>query len=187
MTARQLRFIDEYLIDLNATQAAIRAGYSKKVANREGSRLLSKADIQAAIQAKKKHREKRTEITCDKVVSELAYIGFSDARKLFDSKGRLKPITDWDDATAAAVASVEVSDGPLGVKVTKLRLWDKKGGLELLGRHLGLFEQTINLKGKIDMPSQVNVAALTNDQLRSIQESLAPVLAAGPRSSEVET
>ncbi len=79
LTAKQQRFVDEYLIDLNATQAAIRAGYSEKTAFSIGTENLRKPLIQKAIQQRKQAREQRTEITQDRVIQELAAIGFARA------------------------------------------------------------------------------------------------------------
>lgn len=113
LTAKQERFCREYIIDLNATQAAIRAGYSKKTANRIASENLSKLDIQKKIQELQQERAERTEITQDKVLKELAGIGFA-------------PITKG-----------------------KIRAADKTKALELLGRHLGIFTDKLQIEGDI--------------------------------------
>jgi phage terminase small subunit len=156
LTAKQQRFVDEYLIDLNATQAAIRAGYSKKTARQIADQNLSKLDIKAALEKRMQSRSARTEITQDMVLRELAKIGFSDIRKVVrwgetqvrmvdgedDAPGDMVPYhglalidsTEVDDSTAAAIA--EVSQGRDGLKV---KLHDKKGALVDIGRHLGMF------------------------------------------------
>lgn len=156
LTAKQQRFVDEYLIDLNATQAAIRAGYSQKTARSISNENLTKPDIQAAIEKGMKARSGRVEITQDMVLRELAKIGFSDIRKVVrwgETKVRivdgeddgpedmvlyhglaLIDSTEIDDATAGAIA--EVSQGKEGLKV---KLHDKKGALVDIGRHLGMF------------------------------------------------
>lgn len=156
LTAKQQRFVDEYLIDLNATQAAARAGYSKKTANEQGSRLLANVSVSAAIHQRMNERSGRVEITQDMVLRELAKIGFSDIRKVVrwgetqvrmvdGDEGEAEEMvpyhglalidsTDVDDATAAAIA--EVSQGRDGLKV---KLHDKKGALVDIGRHLGMF------------------------------------------------
>ncbi|AZD93032.1 MULTISPECIES: terminase small subunit [Pseudomonas] len=156
LTAKQQRFVDEYLIDLNATQAAIRAGFSAKTARQAGNRLLTNVDIQQAIQAGMEARSGRVAITQDMVLRELAKIGFSDIRKVVrwgetmvrmadaEDEGAegmvpyhglaLIDSTDVDDDTAAAIA--EVSQGRDGLKV---KLHDKKGALVDIGRHLGMF------------------------------------------------
>lgn len=156
LTAKQQRFVDEYLIDLNATQAAIRAGYSKKTAQVQSARLLSNVMVSAEVARGMESRAARTGITQDMVLRELAKIGFSDIRKVVrwgetmvrmvdgeeECAEDLVPYhglalidsTEIDDDTAAAIA--EVSQGRDGLKV---KLHDKKGALVDIGRHLGMF------------------------------------------------
>ncbi|MGQ7956500.1 terminase small subunit [Pseudomonas sp. SP16.1] len=155
LTPKQRRFVDEYLIDLNATQAAIRAKYSAKTAASQGERLLRNVEVRRAIAKRMKDREKRTEITQDMVLRELAKIGFSDIRKVVrwgetmvrvvdaEEEGEdlvpyhglaLIDSTEVDDDTAAAIA--EVSQGREGLKV---KFHDKKGALVEIARHLGMF------------------------------------------------
>lgn len=145
LTPKQKLFVQEYLVDLNATAAAIRAGYSKKTANRIASENLSKPDIQAAIQEAMQDREKRTEITQDMVIRELAKLGFFDIRKLFDENGKPFDISKLDDDTAAALVGLDVqdvadSDGNYIGFLKKYKMADKIKALELLGRHLGAWE-----------------------------------------------
>lgn len=144
---KQKRFAQEYLIDLNATQAAIRAGYSEKTAKSQGNRLLTNADVATAIQRAKAKREKRTEITQDRVLQELARIGFSDIRNavafggtITDDEGEahgvqvaLKPSAEMDEETAAAISEVSLTGQ--GVKV---KMHDKLSALDKLARHLGM-------------------------------------------------
>jgi phage terminase small subunit len=148
LTAKQERFVAEYLIDLNATQAAIRAGYSEKTANEQGSRLLANVKIAAAVAEAQAKRSQRTQITQDMVLAELAKIGFSDLRRVLTSTGNLSGPQDWDDSTAGAIASVEIVTRPGGVDengerevehVAKIKTWDKLSALEKLGKHLGMF------------------------------------------------
>ncbi len=153
LTPKQKRFVDEYLVDLNATQAAIRAKYSAKTAASIGEENLRKPEIAEAIHQRMKDREKRTEITQDMVLRELAKIGFSDIRKAVKwgetelrvsegEEGDLMPYhglalvgsDQIDDDTAAAIA--EVSEGREGLKV---KFHDKKGALVEIARHLGMF------------------------------------------------
>lgn len=150
LNAKQQRFVEEYLIDLNATQAAIRAGYSAKTAHSHGSRLLNDVEIAAAISSAKMERAERTGITQDRVLDELAKIGFSDLRKMMTSGGALRLPDDWDDETAGAISSIEVITRPDGEQdaegrraveaVHKIRAWDKISALEKIGKHLGMFE-----------------------------------------------
>jgi len=161
LTSKQRRFVDEYLVDLNATQAAIRAKYSPRTARQIGEENMTKPAIQAAIARRMKDREARTEITQDKVLRELAKIGFSDIRKIVKwgetelriadgDEGGLMPYhglalvgsDEVDDDTAAAIA--EVSQSRDGLKV---KLHDKKGALVDMARHLGMF----TAKGHADL------------------------------------
>lgn len=108
LTHRQQRFVDEYLIDLNATQAAIRAGYSEKTAYSMGQRLLKNVEIQAAIQKAMQKRSQRVDITADRVLTELAKLAFFDIRKLLDDEGKPISMQNLDDETAAAIAGLDL-------------------------------------------------------------------------------
>lgn len=148
LTAKQARFVEEYLVDLNATQAAIRAGYSAKTAHTIGHENLSKPEIAAAISTAQQARSQRTQITQERVLEELAKIGFSDIRKMF-SGGSLRSVDNLDDETAGAISSIEViskpgppdDEGNREVElVHKVKMWDKIAALEKIGRHLGMFD-----------------------------------------------
>ena len=163
LTAKQQRFVEEYLVDMNATQAAIRAGYSEKTAEQQGWRLLSNVKVAASISDAQSTRSDRTEITQDRVLQELAKIGFADIRKAVawgrspvDTEAEeaqpnglgifpveLMPSSQMDDDTAAAVS--EVSLTAQGVKI---KLHDKLGALEKIGKHLGMFPSKVELTGK---------------------------------------
>lgn len=150
LTAKQARFVEEYLIDLNATQASIRAGYSQRTARQAGTENLAKPVIAEAIAAAKAERSERTNITQDRVLAELAKIGFSDLRKVLTTTGGLISPLDWDDETAGAISSLEVvvrHDGTtddegnrIPEHVHKIKAWDKLSALEKLGKHLGMFD-----------------------------------------------
>ena len=150
---KQARFVEEYLIDLNATKAAERAGYSEKTAYSQGQRLLKHAEIQALITQKRLELAAKCDVSSERVVREVAALAFSDVRKLLNDDGSMKQISELDDVTAAAVSSVEVSeivaeDGTRFGIVKKIRLWDKNSAQERLCKHLGLFEQ--DNKRKVD-------------------------------------
>jgi phage terminase small subunit len=144
---KQRRFALEFIVDLNGTQAAIRAGYSEKTARAIAQELVTKAEVVAAIQAAMDERAKRTNVTADRVILEAARIGFSDLRKLFAVDGSLLPVDQWPDDVAAAVASVEVDElfegrGEERTQIgftRKVKMWDKVKSLDLLGRHLKLW------------------------------------------------
>lgn len=176
LNAKQRRFVDEYLVDLNATQAAIRAGYSAKTAGQIGERLLKKVEVQQALTERMKAREKRTEITQDKVLAELAKIGFSDIRKAVkwgdgiavkDSESGAVEIVNGvaligseqiDEATAASIS--EVSQTAQGLKI---KMHDKRAALVDIGRHLGMFKDKVEVTGKDGGPIQQ--AMVTPEQL----------------------
>lgn len=156
---RQQRFVEEYLIDLNATRAAIRAGYAPAAAQEQGSRLLSNAMVAAAIARAKAARAQRVAITADRVLQEIARLAFSDQRRLFNEDGNLKRPHELDDDTAAAVASIEIVTTERGEgaveHVAKIKTWDKTKALDQLARHLGLFNDKLELSGKVDLAAVV--------------------------------
>jgi len=159
LTPKQAAFVREYLVDLNATQAAIRAGYSAKTASRIGPELLGKTCVQDAIAVGIKARSERVEITADQVLKEYARIALFDPRKLFGADGALLAIIDIDDDTAAAIAGIEVmsvgnADG-VG-KVIKIRLASKVAALDSVARHLGMFaKDSLNVNFSTDLAERV--------------------------------
>lgn len=162
LSPKQKRFVEEYLIDLNATQAAIRAGYSPKRADSIGHENLRKPEIQKAVESKMNERSKRVEITADNVLREIARLGFSDPRKLFDENGNLKPIHELDDDIAAAVAGIDVvvrGDGENALQVRKIKFWDKNNALEKLGKHLRLWTERHEHTGKDGGPIEMILTA----------------------------
>ena len=146
MTKKQKRFIEEYLIDLNATQAAIRAGYSPDTAKSIGSENLTKPDIQARIAKAMAERSKRTGVNADRVVTELAKIAFVNASDVIDADtATLRPDASPDDT--AAIHSVKVKTfGEDGLE-REIKMADKLKALELLGKHLGMFKDKVEVSG----------------------------------------
>ncbi len=147
LTDKQSCFIKEYLIDLNGTQAALRAGYSKNTAKQIATENLAKPIIRAAIQKEMDKRAVRTEITQDRVLQELATIGFLDIRRAFDDEGNIIPIKDMPEDVARAIGGldyIEFGDELKGV-TSKIKLIDKKGSLELMGRHLKMFTDKVEV------------------------------------------
>ena len=115
LTPKQTRFVQEYLLDLNATQAAIRAGYSVKTAGSVGHEILKKPEIQAAIHAAMKARSERTEIDADWVLKRLARDATADLADLYTDTGVLKPVHEWPMAwrtgLVAGIETVQERDG----------------------------------------------------------------------------
>lgn len=160
LTPKQERFTQEYLIDLNATQAAIRAGYSERTANEQGARLLANVSVRSAIEAAKAARAERTHITQDRVLQELARIAFFDLRTLYREDGSLKAMNELDDDAAAVLAGVDVVEtkgnaamgGEDGLRhipefVKKVKIPDKVGALGLAMRHLGMLKDKQEITG----------------------------------------
>ena len=160
LNAKQQRFADEYLVDRNATQAAIRAGYSAKTAGSQGQRFLKAPEIRAAIEIGEAERKKRTEITADWVLHRLKMLADGDIRRLYDANGELLNPADLDDETAYAVASVEVVTEQKGRGIVehtaKMKLSDKRAALVDIGRHLGMF------KDKVDVEHSGGVTVILN-------------------------
>lgn len=151
-------FINEYMVDHNGKQAAIRAGYSPKTAEVQASRLLRNAKVRAAVDEAETKQAERLELKSDGVLTELKKLAFSDIRTIFGPNGTILPIHEWPDAIAAAVSSVEVvttrvpGSDPIEYEYTsKFRLWDKKGALELLGKNLRLWNENKELADAITL------------------------------------
>ena len=149
LTDKQARFVDEYLVDLNATQAAIRAGYSAKTAGQIGEQNLKKLEIQKAIRERQEVLKMKTEITQEWVVERYRRIVEGcDKRLFFNDDGSVKPPSQWSAEMGLAVAGFEVQelgDEGLAVSVSKLRFQDAKAALDSLARHLGMFKDKVEV------------------------------------------
>lgn len=155
LNPKQQRFVAEYLVDLNATQAAIRAGYSAKGARVNGPRLLSNAVVAAAIQERQAKRIGKLELTADAVLGELLRIAKADIAEAFEEDGNLRKLSEIPEDVRRAVAGIEIDDrwegrGEEAVRYTvkKLKFWDKNRALELLAKNLGLLVEKHEHTGK---------------------------------------
>lgn len=180
LTPKQQRFSAEYLVDLNATQAARRAGYSPKTSADIGRQLLRKAPVAERIQAAMAERSARTNVTQDRVLQEVARLAFLDIRKAFNLNGTLKPLHEMDDDTAAALAgldAIELSEdgSPVG-SIKKLKLADKKGALELLMRHMGMLNDKMRMQGDAENPLTLLI--------KEIQGNAMPVVPNPPKDDD---
>lgn len=152
LNEKQIKFCKEYLIDLNATQAAIRTGYSAKTANRIASKLLSKVDIQKKLTELRGKIAEETQITPAVILGELLRLAKADISQAFDDKGNLKPIHEIPEDVRRAISSVEIFEEFSGSGKTreyigqtkKLKFWDKTKSLELLGKHLAIFTEKVD-------------------------------------------
>ena len=151
MTEKQKRFCDEYLIDLNATQAAIRAGYSPASANSVGSENLAKPDIRARIDTEIAERSRRTGVNADRVVQELAKIAFVKATDIIDpNTATVRDSATEEDKACIAAVKFKSSSGESSDSVEReIRMCDKLKALELLGKHLGMFTDKVNVSGNV--------------------------------------
>lgn len=158
MTPKQEQFVREYLLDLNATQAAIRAGYSERTANEQGARLLANASVKAAIEAAKVERSEETKIDAAWVLKRLADEAMADIADLYDDAGELLPVHEWPLIwRQGLVQGIEVEELFEGYgkertqigHVRKVKLSDRIRRLELIGKHIGVkaFEEQVNVTG----------------------------------------
>src|SRR5271163_476374 len=143
LNRKQARFIEEFIVDLNGKQAAIRAGYSPKTAEVQASRLLSYTKVLVALEDAIQARSKRTEVTADRVITEYARIAFSNIRDYWPKKGETIDLQRLDQDRTAAVEEIikdEFVDQAGTVhRRTRVKLHDKKAALDSLARHLGMF------------------------------------------------
>jgi len=150
VTDKQKRFCEEYLIDLNATQAAIRAGYSPKTAKDIGAENLAKPNIRARIDEALAARSCRTGVNADRVIRELARIAFVNPPNVVDTKNAtvLEGASE-DDTAAIASVKVKIVQGDFDSVEREVKFADKLKALELLGKHLGMFTENINLTADV--------------------------------------
>lgn len=147
LTPKQARFVAEYLVDCNATAAAIRAGYSKRTADRIGPELLGKTWVAEAVHAAMQRRAEAVGVSADLVVRELARVAFVDPRKVFTFGPTGVSLVDSEtltDDVAATVAEASQSISAEGGSI-RVKLHDKLKALELLGRHLGMWNDKLDL------------------------------------------
>lgn len=164
---RQAAFVREYLVDLNGTQAAIRAGFSKRGASVTAARLLAKPKISEAISEARQRREQRIEIRAEDVLLELKRLATVDLGQAFDVNGRLLPIREMPEDVRRAIASVDVFEewGPDGGaqlgELRRVKFWDKTKALESLGKHLRLFTERLEHSGPDGAPITIEIRKYT--------------------------
>ena len=147
----------EYLVDLNATQAAIRCGYSAKTARVQGSRLMTNAAIAAAVAAGQAKQLGTAELSAARVLEEYRRLAFADTRGFFNEAGNLKAISELTAEQGAQLAGIEViiKNAKAGDGVTdeihKIKLWDKTKALDSLAKHFGLLKETVDVQGGLEI------------------------------------
>lgn len=143
LNKKQKRFVEEYLIDLNATQAAIRAGYSPKTAKEIGSENLTKPNIKSEIDKAIAERSKRTGINADRILQELGKLGFINIADVVDLEtGKIKDSATEEDL--ACIQSIKIKPTEWGTE-REVKFYDKKSTLELMGKHLGMWTDKVDM------------------------------------------
>ena len=189
---KQERFCQEYLVDLNGTQAAIRSGYSPETANEQASRLLAHAKVQARVAELQSKLAKKLEVTQERILREYALLGFSslgdfmrvqpDGTAYFDLSG----MTKEQAATILEYQVDEYTEGKKGgkgngkgesgreVKRMKIKLHDKKGALDSMAKHLGMFVEKVEARVTTESTEAAVLAdALTPEELEVVRQRLA--------------
>jgi phage terminase small subunit len=164
LSPKQVRFIEEYLVDLNGKQAAIRAGYSAKTAETQASRLLRNAKVRAEFERRQAKLAEKLEITQERIIGELAKLGFANMLDYMRRGPDGDPYLDFSALSrdqAAALTEVTVEDFKDGrgedardVRRVKFKLADKRAALVDLGRHLGIFKDRVEHSGPDGKPIQ---------------------------------
>ena len=169
-TPKQARFVAEYLYDLNATQAAIRAGYSRKTANTDGPRLLVNARVAAAIATGKAKQLVKADLSAARVLEELRRLSFVDARAFWHADGSLKPMSQLTEEQGSAIGGFEaiIKNAAAGDGVTdlvhKIKFWDKPRSLELLAKHFALLTDVMRVEGV-----EANLVRLASGRQRALE------------------
>jgi phage terminase small subunit len=164
LSPKQQRFVAEYLVDLNATQAAIRAGYSQKTARNIGQENLAKPAIRAALAAGK--AKQLEEITAKEVLQAMGRLARVDVKSFYDNAGNPKPIQAWTPIQSAQVSRVETvtretGDGSTDT-VVKLSFWSKEKALDMLGKHFGVLSEQINVTIDADLSRRLKAGRERN-------------------------
>jgi len=160
------RFVDQYMVDRNATEAAIRAGYSKASAGQQGCRLLKDAKILTEINKRTAEQSTRLRITADRVMQEYEALALLDPLDLFKPDGSMKALADIPEAARRAIggleirelSSIEAPDGPIAVQLRKVKLVDKKGALDSIAKILGMMKDRVEVTGQVSLGALLGMA-----------------------------
>ena len=184
LTAKQQRFVEEYMVDLNATAAARRAGYSARTAEWQGPQLLGKTHVAAAISERKAERSERTKIDADWVLRTLAAEKTADLSAIFDDDHNLRPISEWPmvfrTGLVVGVESFEEYEGQgkdrrfVGM-VRKVKLVDRTRHIELIGKHIDVqaFREQKTLTGPNGGPIPLAAMSMTRDEFVALASEIA--------------
>lgn len=173
LSDKQIRFCEEYLVDYNGTQAAIRAGYSKKTANEQSTRLLAKVHISEYLQKKKNKVIDKLELSRETVLEGYRKLAFYDIRKFYDADGNILNVNSLDDETAFALVAFEVMEERTGQQVVlgytkKIKTSDRKAALDSICKVLGF-----NAPDKIENKNvNYNTTDLSPEQIKAYNKVL---------------
>jgi phage terminase small subunit len=160
------RFVDEFMLDRNATQAAIRAGYSPKTAQVQGSRLLCNAVVLAEINKRGAEQSQRLQITSDRIMQEYERLALLDPLDLFNADGTMKALKDIPEDARRAIAGLEIKelraegneDVVIQATLKKLKFSDKKGALDSLAKIMGLMKERVEVTGQVTLGALLGIA-----------------------------
>lgn len=175
LTDKQKTFVEEYLVDLNATQAAIRAGYSERSAHNIASRLLKRDDIKDAIREAMHERSERTKVTADRVILEISRVAFANMSDYAAWAGNTLVIKDSATLSEDAIAGIaEVTEhrSEMGSTI-KFKLHDKIKALEMLCKHLGLYDDGAHVTVNQNIQEQhtnIDVSQLSDEELQDFEQ-----------------
>lgn len=172
LNEKQERFCKEYVIDLNGTQAAIRAGYSQETANEQASRLLTNVKVQQRVKELQDSIGKRLEITADMVVAELWALGVYNVKDFVDDDNTIRKLAELERDVVKPVTGIKVTEktvhfegGEETTVTTELKLADKRAALVDVGRHIGIFEKDNKQKAPVS-----DVSKLSDEDLLKLSE-----------------
>jgi phage terminase small subunit len=171
LTPKQQKWCDEYLIDLNATQAAIRAGYSERTAKQQGTENLAKPSLMAVVAKGKRERSERTKINADWVLQRLAMEAEADLADLYNEDGTIKPIHEmpliWRQGLIAGIDVSQLLNDNEGT-ITKIKISDRIKRIELIGEHVDVsaFQENMNLTNDLKGASRSDVVDMLKGLLR---------------------
>lgn len=170
LTPMQAAFVQHYIIEKNAAEAARKAGYSLKSAENLGWQLLQIPTVRAAIDKKFQMQNERLDIRADRILLEIFRCATVDLADAYDDNGNLKNIKDIPEDIRRAIAGIETyfentgtKDEPEITTVKKLKLVDKKGCMELMAKHFKLLTESLEIKGKVTLEQLVAAAGQPNE------------------------
>ena len=145
LTPKQARFVGEYLIDLNQTQATIRAGYSARSAHEQACVLMATPKVRAAVDEGKRLQARTSKVSAARTIEEIRRLAYADPRDIHDGNWDLKAPGELTDEAAATIASVERIETKKGFRL-KVKTWSKEKALELLARHQALLTDVVRVE-----------------------------------------